>query len=63
MRYGICITYRYSGDEAKWTETVGAFIRAVAADTEIAGRFSYHVQKLGDGAASCTSAAGTRPRR
>jgi quinol monooxygenase YgiN len=49
MNHGILITYRYSGDEAFWAKVTSTFTRAVAADPDLAGRFTYHVQKAADG--------------
>jgi quinol monooxygenase YgiN len=49
MQYGICVRYSYTGDEAKWAGVIAEFTRAVAADKALAGKFSYHVQKTGNG--------------
>jgi hypothetical protein len=49
MRQGILITYRYAGDEARWAAVTRAFTEAIAADTALAGKFSYHIQKAADG--------------
>lgn len=46
---GITISYTYSGDEAAWQDATGAFIAAVDADPEAAGRFSYQVAVGDDG--------------
>jgi hypothetical protein len=51
MQHGILITYRYTGDEALWSEVTGAFTAATGADQALTGKFSYHVQKAADGAA------------
>ena len=49
MSHGILIQYRYSGDEAAWKAATGAFIDAIDADSDVAGRFSYSVNVLADG--------------
>lgn len=49
MKHGICITYDYDGDEAEWEALVGGFVESIAADSELAGKFSYHVQKAKEG--------------
>jgi hypothetical protein len=49
MRHGILITYRYTGDEARWAAVTEAFTAAVGADPDLTGKLSYHVQKAADG--------------
>ncbi len=46
---GISIRYRYDGDEAGWRAAVDAFIDAIGADPDVAGKFSYAVSVAGDG--------------
>jgi hypothetical protein len=46
---GLLIEYSYAGDEAPWSETIGTFLKAVAADPRLAGRFRYHVFVRDDG--------------
>lgn len=46
---GITITYEYDGPEDVWTEAMQAFISAIDADAEIAGKFTYQVSVADDG--------------
>ena len=46
---GITITYKYSGPEDVWRETMEAFIAAIDADSEVAGKFNYQVSVADDG--------------
>ena len=50
MQFGICITYDYGGDEQVWLDAVGAFVAAVNADADMAGSFTYEVQRAMEGA-------------
>ena len=45
----ITITYRYSGDEKLWRETVEAFIAAIEGDPAVSGKFTYQVATADDG--------------
>ena len=47
--HGIVIRYSYGGDEAAWRQAIDAFISAIAADGELAGRFHYLVTVGKDG--------------
>lgn len=47
--HGICITYEYDGDEAAWEQTCGAFLRAIEADRNVSGKFSYEINRGKDG--------------
>ncbi|MBD3664601.1 hypothetical protein [Sulfitobacter aestuariivivens] len=46
---GITITYSYDGDEAIWRSAIAAFITAIEADPDIAGKFVYQVAVADDG--------------
>lgn len=46
---GITITYSFDGDEADWQATTDAFVAAIDADPEVAGKFSYQVAVADDG--------------
>jgi len=47
--HGIDIQYEFDGDEAEWNEAVTAFVQAIDADADIAGRFTYRVTKAKEG--------------
>ena len=47
--YGISVRYEYDGPEQPWENVINAFIDAVNADTELAGRFDYQVNIGRDG--------------
>lgn len=49
MNHGICVRYDYEGDETTWSEQIKAFIDAVDADTDLNGKFTYHVQTAKNG--------------
>lgn len=46
---GITITYKYSGPEEAWREAMQAFIAAIEADADVAGKFTYQVSVADDG--------------
>ncbi len=48
---GICVSYDYVGDEAKWESVVSGFVSSIQADQDLAGRFSYTIQKAREGSA------------
>lgn len=48
--HGICVTYRYDGDESLWAATIARFVSAAGADPALKGKFSYTVHKGKDGA-------------
>ncbi|MBV1896199.1 MAG: hypothetical protein KUG70_07055 [Rhodobacteraceae bacterium] len=47
--HGIDIQYEFSGDEAEWTAAIRAFVKAIDADEDVAGRFTYRVTKAKQG--------------
>lgn len=49
MMHGITLQYEFDGDEAVWDAAVAAFVQAIDADAEIAGRFTYRVTKANEG--------------
>lgn len=49
MNNGISIRYQYDGDETAWQRAVDAFIEAIDADPDVAGKFSYAVSVGKDG--------------
>jgi len=46
---GLLIEYSYDGDDAPWAATIDTFLKAIAADERLAGRFRYHVFVRDDG--------------
>ncbi len=45
----ITITYEYDGPEEAWKAATSAFIEAVSADADVAGKFTYQVATADDG--------------
>lgn len=45
----ITIIYTYSGDEQAWRDAIGAFVAAIDADPDAAGKFTYQVAVADDG--------------
>lgn len=48
--HGICVTYRFDGDEALWDATIARFVSAAGQDPALKGKFNYTVHKGKDGA-------------
>ncbi len=49
MSQGIVIEYDFSGDEQAWRAAVDDFLKEIAADPALAGRFHYEVNVRADG--------------
>lgn len=49
MKHGICVRYLYDGDETAWENVISNFVSSVSQDTDLAGKFTYHVQKANEG--------------
>ncbi len=49
MKLGICVRYSYDGDEIAWEKVISDFVNSIAQDADLAGKFTYHVQKANEG--------------